>query len=131
MGHDNLTLSGTGFPRYLTDNVIDIEFSNPEKSKCIAQMADSTTLVCLTDSFDKVQGLSQELSTTITINGVQLVNDLKLKMKDVNKRGTVLTPSSVSPVLKQKIKFTLEPDFPFELKKEDFTVNITLIELSP
>jgi hypothetical protein len=94
-------------------------------------MADSTTLVCLTDSFDKVQGLSQELSTTITINGVQLVNDLKLKMKDVNKRGTVLTPSSVSPVLKQKIKFTLEPDFPFELKKEDFTVNITLIELSP
>lgn len=36
LGHDNLTLSGTNFPRYLTDNVIDIEFSNPEKSKCVA-----------------------------------------------------------------------------------------------
>ena len=59
------------------------------------------------------------------------MNDLKLRMKDFNKRGTVLEPSSVSPVLKQKIKFTLESDFPFELKKEDFTVNATLIELSP
>jgi len=36
LGHDNLTISGTNFPRYLTDNIIDIEFSNPLKSKCVA-----------------------------------------------------------------------------------------------
>ena len=36
----------------------------------------------------------------------------------------------MSPVLKQKIKFTIEPDFPFVLKKEDFTVNATLVKLS-
>ena len=26
LGYDNLTFTGTNFPRYLTDNVIDIEF---------------------------------------------------------------------------------------------------------
>lgn len=35
-GNDNLTISGTNLPRYLTDNVIDIEFSDAQKSKCIA-----------------------------------------------------------------------------------------------
>lgn len=51
-------------------------------------------------------------------------------MKDVNKKGTTLAPNNVSPVLKQKIVFTIEPDFPFTLKKEDFTVNATLVKLS-
>lgn len=59
------------------------------------------------------------------------MNTLKLKMKDFNKKGTTLNPSSVSPVLKQKIVFTIEQDFPFVLKKEDFTVNATLVKISP
>lgn len=85
----------------------------------------------MTQPFDKVQGLSQELTAKITINGVPVVNSLKLKMKDFNRKGTVLTPNSVSPVLKQKLVFTIESAFPFVLKKEDFTVNATLVKLSP
>ena len=70
------------------------------------------------------------MTVKITINGVPLVNDKVLKMKDVNKKGTTLAPNNVSPVLKQKIVFTLEQDFPFTIKKEDFTVNATLVKLS-
>jgi hypothetical protein len=94
-------------------------------------VSDSTELVCLTEKFDKVQGLSQEITAKININGVPLVNTLKLKMKDFNRKGTILTPNSVSPVLKQKLVFTIESAFPFALKKEDFTVNATLVKLSP
>ena len=35
LGYDNLTISGTNFPRYLQDNTIEIEFDNTAKSKCI------------------------------------------------------------------------------------------------
>ena len=42
-----------------------------------------------------------------------------------------MNPSSISPVLKGEITFSLEPNFPFTLKEEDFTVNATLILLSP
>jgi len=36
LGADNLTITGTNFPRYLEDNTVDIEFSNPTATKCIA-----------------------------------------------------------------------------------------------
>lgn len=58
LGHDNLTISGTNFPRYLQDNTIEIEFDNLEKAKCIPQITDSTELVCLTSEFNKLTELS-------------------------------------------------------------------------
>jgi len=35
LGADNLTITGTNFPRFLEDNTVDIEFSNPAATKCI------------------------------------------------------------------------------------------------
>lgn len=58
LGHDNLTISGTNFPRYLQDNTIEIEFDNAEKSRCTPQVTDSTELVCLTGEFNKLTELS-------------------------------------------------------------------------
>jgi hypothetical protein len=87
LGFDNLTITGTNFPRYLTDNTIDIEFSNTQKTKCLAQVSDSTKLVCLSQRFDKVANLNEELTMKVTINGLAVANSLKLKMKATNKKG--------------------------------------------
>ena len=38
-------------------------------------------------------------------------------------------PPTASPVLKTKIQFRLQENFPFNLTKEDFTVNVTLLVL--
>lgn len=46
-------------------------------------------------------------------------------MMDDTKSGMSLNPPSVSPVLKTQIMIQLETDFPYELFKEDFTVNAT------
>ena len=53
-------------------------------------------------------------------------------MKPINKDATQIIPSSASPVLKTKISFKIEKDFPFPITDpSEFTVNITLITLSP
>jgi len=46
-------------------------------------------------------------------------------MKTEIKSSVTLVPDSVSPVLKNKITFGLEADFPYELKKEELTINAT------
>lgn len=76
LGHDNLTISGTNFPRYLQDNTIEIEFDNLEKAKCIPQITDSTELVCLTSEFNKLTELSQTYSPKIVINRQEIPNAL-------------------------------------------------------
>ena len=130
LGFDNLTITGTNFPRYLHDNTFDIEFSNTQKTKCITQTSDSTKLVCLTQRFDKVANLNEELTLKVTINGVEVTNSLTLKMKADNKKGIQMSPTSISPVLKGEIIFTLESNFPYALKEEDFSINATLKQLS-
>jgi len=87
LGFDNLTITGTNFPRYLTDNTIDIEFSNTQKTKCLAQVSDSTKLVCLTQRFDKVANLNEALTMKVVINTLEVANSLSLKMKSTNKKG--------------------------------------------
>jgi hypothetical protein len=42
----------------------------------------------------------------------------------------MLTPSSVSPVLKTKVSIKLDADFPYALNKDHFTVNATSISNS-
>ena len=131
LGADNLTITGTNFPRFLEDNTIDIEFSNPAATKCIAQRSNSTHLFCMTKSFNKTASLDQSWTVKIVINNVTVENNATLKMKDVNEDALQMIPPTASPVLKTKIQFKLQSNFPFNLTKEDFTVNITLLDLSP
>jgi hypothetical protein len=46
-------------------------------------------------------------------------------MMDVIRGTEDLNPNSVSPVLKTQIMITLDSDFPFSLRSEDFSVNAT------
>ena len=62
---------------------------------------------------------------TVTINSVSVPTTDSFKTKAVNKKGLQMNPSSVSPVLKSKIVFSLEQDFPHSLKPEDFSVNVS------
>jgi hypothetical protein len=87
---------------------------------------------CLTKGFDKVANLDKDFTMTININSQVVEQDLKIKMKPINKDATQIIPSSASPVLKSKISFKIEKDFPFPINDpSEFTVNITLITLSP
>lgn len=129
LGADNLTIIGTNFPRYLEDNTVDIEFSNTPVTKCIAQKSNQTHLICLTKSFDKTAALGQTWTVKITINNVTIANAVTVKMKEFNKNALQILPPSASPVLKSKIQFKLQENFPFNLTKEDFNVNVTLLDL--
>jgi hypothetical protein len=124
-----LTIIGTNFPRFLGDNTVDIEFSNTPPTKCIAQRSNSTHLICLTKSFNKTAALGQSWTVKIVINNVTIDNVVTVKMKDVNKDALQIVPPTASPVLKTKVQFKLQENFPFNLTKEDFTVNITLLSL--
>lgn len=62
---------------------------------------------------------------TVIINGQTITNAKDMTMKNNLKKTNMLDPSSVSPVLKQKVTVTLESDFPFTLNKDHFTVNAT------
>jgi hypothetical protein len=87
---------------------------------------------CLTKGFDKVANLDKDFTMTININSQVVEQDLKIKMKPINKDATQIIPSSASPVLKSKISFKIEANFPFPINDpSEFTVNITLITLSP
>jgi hypothetical protein len=39
IGGDNLTLSGSGFPRELLSNSVEIEFDDAQKTKCVPQVS--------------------------------------------------------------------------------------------
>jgi hypothetical protein len=69
LGGDNLTISGTHFPKFVADNTVDIGFSNSDSTKCVLQSSKSTEMICLTKPFDKVANLDSEFTMTITING--------------------------------------------------------------
>ena len=42
LGADNLTISGTNFPKFLKDNTVDIGFSNSQTTKCLVESSKST-----------------------------------------------------------------------------------------
>jgi len=45
-------------------------------------------MICLTKSFDKVANLDEEFTMTININAQVVAQDLKIKMKPINKDAT-------------------------------------------
>jgi hypothetical protein len=125
IGGDNITISGEHFPWDIVSNNISIAFNDADSTVCTPQDSQSTTLVCLTETFSETIDSSVPLSMTIVINGLTVTNSLSLRLRSTIKSGTSITPSSVSPVLKQNVTIQLENDFPFPLKREDFTVNAT------
>lgn len=126
LGGDNLTFTGTNFPRGLDNNdVIVVEVGNTLKTKCKAVSSASTTMVCLTEPFDKAADLSKTYTATATINTVPVTVPVSFGMKSINKKGLTMSPSSVSPVIKTLITFSLETDFPHALKPEDISLNIS------
>jgi len=56
---------------------------------------------------------------------VTLTTALEIQLMSDVKNGLGLDPNSASPVLKTPIIISIQPDFPYELKKEEFTVNAT------
>lgn len=125
IGGDNITLSGTHLPYELINNEVEIHFTDTQKTKCIAQESTTDKLVCMTEAFDEDTSKSAEFPIAVKINGLVITNSLKGTMKPATKSGFKLIPDSASPVLKTRIKITLENDFQYALNKEDFTVNAT------
>jgi len=132
LGGDNLTISGTNFPKFVADNSVDIGFSNSDSTKCVLQSSKSTEMICLTKPFDKVANLDTEFTMAININNQTVAQDLKIKMKPINKDATQIIPNSASPVLKTMIKFKIEAGFTYPVNDpSEWTVNMTLITISP
>ena len=88
LGGDTLTIVGTNFPKFVADNTVEIGFSNSDGTKCVLQSSKSTEMICLTKSFDKVANLDEEFTMTININAQVVAQDLKIKMKPINKDAT-------------------------------------------
>jgi len=88
LGGDNLTISGTNFPKFVADNTVEIGFSNSNSTKCVLQSSKSTEMICLTKSFDKVANLDESFTMTIVINNQTINQALTIKMKPINKDAT-------------------------------------------
>jgi hypothetical protein len=86
-------------------------------------------LICLTKSFNKTTDLGKSWAVKIVINNVTIENNATVTTKQRNTGLLQIVPPSASPVLKSKVMFKLDNNFPFNLTKEDFSVNITLLEL--
>jgi len=130
LGYDNLTITGTNFPKVLATSTVDIELSSQGPPaigpiKCQAQSSSSTQLICQTRPFG-VSALDKTLDVKITINALVITQSLTVKIKAVNKDITSMAPATASPVLKTPVIFTIMSGFPFPIVKEDFTVNMTL-----
>jgi hypothetical protein len=61
----------------------------------------------------------------IIINGQTVTNSFSLTLKSTIKAAFAISPASASPVLKTKIRVSLDADFPYVLSKTDFSVNAT------
>lgn len=68
LGGDNITFSGTGFPRSLIDSTVRINFNNEQQTACVPVHTSNNEIICETAPFDKVQGLSLSLEASLTIN---------------------------------------------------------------
>lgn len=125
IGGDNITISGEHFPWDLVDNNITVNFNDADSTPCVPQVSNSIDFVCLTTSFNEAIDPTVALGMTIVVNNLTVANTLSLMLRNTIKSGVSITPSSVSPVLKQNVTIQLETDFPYTLVREHFTVNAT------
>jgi hypothetical protein len=81
--------------------------------------------VCVTDSFDKTTDVGSTISLGVEVNGLLAVNTPTLLIGGSYTSAVSISPSSVSPVLKQTLTIQLASDFPHTLQKQDFQASIT------
>jgi len=132
LGYDNLTFTGTNFPRTVEGNTVVISIidsTQVEKATCVVQTTTSTELVCLTTNFANKQLLSQTFDFVFTINGLAVANTAQITTKAINKLGSSIdtgnsNPTSASPVLQTDIVFSLTSDFPMALTVDNVQVSI-------
>jgi hypothetical protein len=79
----------------------------------------------LTQPFDRAAEIKDTYYLNMVINGQTTIVTTSFKMRPDVRNGVGINPQSVSPVLKTAIEVTIDPDFPYALAKEDFTVNAT------
>jgi hypothetical protein len=123
---DNLTLSGTQFPWDISNSEVEMTFNDDDLTPCIPQVSQYDELVCLTQPFN-INQAGNVVGITVWINGVEVENDIQLTLMTETRSGVLFDPATASPVLKTQINITLEDDFPYEMFKEDFSVNATNI----
>jgi hypothetical protein len=68
LGGDNITISGTFLPHDVGTSTISLKFSDTQETVCVPQSSTTSSLVCLTSSFDQGVSAGATLSMTIVIN---------------------------------------------------------------
>lgn len=109
-------------------NTFDLKFDNDLQTICEAVETSSTELVCLTNKFDTASDKDKTVGMNIIINGVTVTHSVSFKTKADVQLSVGLNPNSASPVLKTPIEISLDADFPYDLVKEDFSVNATSVD---
>jgi hypothetical protein len=130
-GGDILTFTGTFLPSDLLTSTVEIAFSDSGSTSCVSQSTTSTELTCITSRFgpDPAAQLGVTQDIAVTINGLAVTHTLTVTMAGTASAYALMSPSSVSPVLKTDITFTFGGDsVPGTLLREDFTVRVTNIE---
>ena len=119
-----LTLTGSAFPQSLTEgNSISLTFS--DGSKCEIISISSTLIRCLTSRFNTASTTSPSL--TVNING-KTDNSKSVSVSTAPTKVTLLTPNSVSPVLKNLLTINVT-GFPNVLDKNDLEVSFVSTNL--
>jgi hypothetical protein len=131
LGKDNITFTGTNFPHEMEGNTFELAFDNDAKTACEAVDTNTNELVCLTDKFNPFFDKGKTYKISIVINGLTVDNSFEFKTKADIQASKDLNPNSVNPVLKTIVTISLDEFFPYELKKEEFSVNATAICVKP
>lgn len=125
LGGDLIGITGVNMPNDIANNDILITFNNSEQTKCVPVSSNENNLICQTERFNKQDGLNQVYTLVIQINGLNMPNNLSFNTKSTNEPAISLSPTSVSPVLRSILTFTLRNDFPYTLSSvSDFAVEV-------
>ena len=119
-----LTLNGAAFPQSLTEgNVISLTFS--DGSKCEIISISSTLIRCLTSRFNTASTTTPTL--TVNVNG-RTDSSQSVSVSSSPTTVTLLTPNSVSPVLKNLLTINVT-GFPAVMSKDDLEVSVVSTNL--
>jgi hypothetical protein len=120
-----LTIAGSYFPQSLTEgNAISLTFNGG--SKCEVISISSTQVRCLTEKFSTLASTTR----TLTVNVNSKIDSSKtVTITTAPTKVTLLTPSSVSPVLKNLLTINIT-GFPFTIDKNDLEVSVVSTNLA-
>jgi hypothetical protein len=120
-----LTIAGSYFPQSLTEgNAISLTFNGG--SKCEVISISSTQVRCLTEKFSTLASTTR----TLTVNVNSKIDSSKtVQITTAPTKVTLLTPNSVSPVLKNLLTINIT-GFPFTIDKNDLEVSVVSTNLA-